>query len=83
MPKQNQSDEGLRIGTGWGGVGPHGRGGDPWESKGIQWEGTHGRGTIGNPRDSMGGVPDEGNHWEPKGSHVGGALGPSCCEPIN
>ena len=57
-------------------------GGDPWEPKGIPWEGTHGRknpwepkgsrgwGILGSPRDPMGGDP-----WEPKGSHGRGTLG--------
>ena len=72
-----QSDAGVGIGMGWGGVGPHGRGplgaqrdpmgGDPWEreplgAQGIPWEG------VLDP-------PWEGNPWEPKGSHRG-PLGP-------
>ena len=32
---------GKRNGMGWGGVGPHGSG-NPWEPKGIPWEGTLG-----------------------------------------
>ena len=70
-----QSDAGVGIGMGWGGVGPHGRGplgaqrdpmaGDPWEweplgANGIPWEGTHG----------------SGNPWEPKGSHGRGSRTP-------
>ena len=74
----SQSDAGVGIGMGWGGVGPHGRGplgaqrdpmgGDPWEweplgAQGIPWEG------VPDP-------PWEGNPWEPKGSHGRGPLGP-------
>ena len=39
----------------WDGVGWDPMGGDPWEPKGIPWEGTHG----------------SGNPWEPKGSWEG------------
>jgi hypothetical protein len=48
------------------GRGPHG--GGPWEPKGIPWEGTRGRGTLGSPRDPTGGVLDplwEGNPGSP------------------
>ena len=41
-----------RDGVGWDPMG-----GNPWEPKGIPWEGTHGR----------------GNPWEPKGSHGRGS----------
>ena len=51
-------------------------GGDPWEPKGIPWEGTDGRGTLGSPRDPMGGdLPWKGNPCEPKGSHGRGTFG--------
>ena len=41
-------------------------GGDPWEPRGIPWEGTHGR----------------GNPWEPKGSHGRGPGPPMGGEPL-
>ena len=41
-------------------------GGDPWEPKGIPWEGTHGR----------------GNPWEAKGSHGRGPGHPMGGEPL-
>ena len=40
-------------------------GGDPWEPKGVPWEGT-----LGSSRDPMG-----GHAWEPKGSHGRGTPG--------
>ena len=43
--------------------GPHGRG--PLGAQGTPWEGT-----LGSPRNPMGGDP-----WEPKGSHGRGPLG--------
>ena len=60
--------------------------GDPWEPKGIPWEGTHGRGTLGSPRDPMGGVLDHpgrgtlgsqrdpmgGDPWDPHWELFGG-----------
>jgi hypothetical protein len=40
--------------------------GGSFGAQGIPWEGTyHGRGTLGNPKDPMGGDP-----WEPKGPHL-------------
>ena len=46
---------GTRSGWGWDPMG-----GDPWEPKGIPWEGT----------------PWEGDPWEPKGSHGRGPRPP-------
>ena len=63
----------------WDGVGWDPTGGDPWEPKGIPWEGTHGSGNPwepkGIPREGVPDPPWEGNAWEPKGSHGRGPLG--------
>ena len=58
-------------GVGWAGIpgaqrdpigGDPWEGGNPWEPKGIPWEG------VPDP-------PREGNPWEPKASHGRGPLG--------
>ena len=79
-----KSDGGMRIGTGSGGVGPHGWGplgaqrdsigGDPWEreplgAQGIPWEGGPGPPMGGEPLGAQG-IPREGTLRAPLGAHL-------------
>ena len=69
----------------WDGVGWARMGGDPWEPKGIPWEGPVGVGTFGSPRDPMGGGPGPPMGGEPLGAQGipwEGTLGPPHWEPF-
>jgi len=77
MPLVDDLLDGVRIGLGWGGVGPHGRGplgaqrdpmgGGPWEGE-----------PLGAQKDPMGGGPGPPMGWEPLGAQgiPWEALGP-------